>query len=214
MKKFNLFIIAAAASLALASVGYAADQKIGTVDMTKVFERYYKTIQSTAAIKLEAGDMEKEGKQMIDNAEQHKTEWQKLVDKANDQAVSAEERDRSKKAAEQKYIELESDKQSITQFNQVATSRLREKQLQRRDDIVKEIRQILNIDAKTAGYTMVIDISGQSQNMVPVVIYTTGQNDMTDALIKELNSTAPPGALDVTNAPSSSALNGGAGTSH
>lgn len=214
MKKFNLLTVAVAVLLALASVGDAADQKIGTVDMTKVFEKYYKTIQSNAAIKLEAGDMEKEGKQMIDNAEQHKTEWQKLVDKANDQAVSSEERDRSKKAAEQKYMELETDKQAITQFNQVATSRLREKQLQRRDDIVKEIRQILNIDAKAAGYTMVIDVSGQSQNMVPVILYTTGQNDMTDALIKELNSTAPPGTLDVTNTVPSSALNGGAGTSH
>jgi outer membrane protein len=214
MKKFNLLVVAAGVSLALAAASQAADQKIGTVDMSKVFEKYYKTVQSTAAIKLEAGDMEKEGKQMIDNAEQHKTEWQKLVDKANDQAVSSEERDKSKKAAEQKYMELETDKQSITQFNQIATSRLREKQLQRRDDIVKEIRHILDIDAKTAGYSMVIDISGQSQNMVPVVIYTTGQNDMTDALIKELNSTAPPGALDVTPPPSPNLLNGGRSTSH
>ena len=214
MKKFNQFVLAAAVSLALASIGYAADQKIGMVNMTNVFEKYYKTIQSTAAIKLEADDMEKEGKQMVDIAEQHKTEWQKLVDKANDQAVSAEERDKSKKAAEQKYIELESDKQSITEFNQMATSRLREKQLQRRDEIVKEIRQILNADAKTAGYTMVLDVSGLSQNMVPVVLYTIGQNDMTDALIKELNSTAPPGALDATNTSPSSALNSGSGASH
>ncbi len=199
MKKFNLLVVAVGVSIALAGATQAADQKIGTVDMSKVFEKYYKTVQSTASIKLEAADMEKEGKQMIDNAEQHKVEWQKLVDKANDQAVSSDEREKSKKAAEQKYIELETDKQSITQFNQIATSRLREKQLQRRDDIVKEIRRILDIDAKAAGYTMVIDVSGQSQNLVPVVLYTTGQNDMTEALIKELNSTAPPGALDVTN---------------
>ena len=36
-------------------------------------------------------------------AEKHKDEWQKLIDKANDQAVSAEERDKSKKAAEKNY---------------------------------------------------------------------------------------------------------------
>ena len=149
--------------------------------------------------------MEKDRKKMIDDAEKHNNDWQKLIDKANDQAVSAEERDKSKKDAEQKYIELERDKQGIKEFDQVASTRLREKELQRRDDIVKEIRQILNADAKAAGYTMVMDLSGESHNMVPVILYTNGQNDMTAGLIKELNSTAPPGALD-TNAPATSAL--------
>ena len=105
---------------------------------------------------------------------------------ANDQAVSAEERDKSKKAAEEKYRELESDKQSITEFDRVASTRLHEKEQQRRDDIVKEIRVVLNADAKAAGYTMVLDPSGESANMVPVVLYTNGQNDLTDALIKEV----------------------------
>jgi Skp family chaperone for outer membrane proteins len=190
-------------------VASAADPKIGTVDLRKVFDKYYKTIQSTASLKLEAADMEKERKQLMDNAEKHKNDWQKLIDKANDQAVSPDERDKSKKEAEQKYIELENDKQSITEFDRVASSRLREKELQRRDDIVKEIRQLLNADAKAAGYTMVLDPSGESQNMVPVVLYTNGQNDLTEALIKELNATAPPGALDTNSAPASTLNNGG-----
>jgi Skp family chaperone for outer membrane proteins len=203
MKKFIPLIVIIAGWLALAGVASAADQKIGIVDLRKVFDKYYKTVQSTAALKLEAADMEKERKQMLDNAERHKNDWQKLIDKANDQAVSSDERDKSKKEAEQKYVELENDKQSITEFDRVASSRLREKELQRRDDIVKEIRQILNAEAKAAGYTLVLDPSGESQNMVPVVLYTNGQNDLTDGLIKELNSTAPPGALDTNSAPAS-----------
>jgi Skp family chaperone for outer membrane proteins len=212
MKKFISLVVIAAGWLALAGVASAADQKVGTVDLGKVFDKYYKTIQSTASIKLEAADMEKERKQMVDSAERHKVEWQKLIDKANDQAVSSEERDKSKRAAEQKYIELENDKQSITEFERVASSRLREKELQRRDDIVKEIRQILNADAKAAGYTLVLDVSGQSQNMVPVVLYNTGSNDLTDVLIKELNSTAPPGSLDTNSTPAGTLKSGGADT--
>jgi outer membrane protein len=207
MKKFILLVIVAAGWLALAGVAPAAEQKIGTVDLRKVFDKYYKTIQSTATLKLEAADMEKERKQMLDNAENHKTEWQKLIDKANDQAVSSEERDKSKKEAEQKYVELENDKQSITEYDRASSAKLREKELQRRDAIVKEIRAILEADAKAGGYTMVLDPSGDSGNMVPVVLYTNGQNDLTDALIKELNATAPPGSMD-TNAVPSSASSG------
>jgi outer membrane protein len=213
MKKFISLVVITAGWLALAGVAPAADQKIGLVDLHKVFDKYYKTIQSTASLKLEAADMEKERKQMTDAAEKHKEEWQKLFDKGNDQAVSAEEREKGKKEAEQKYIQLENDKQNITEFDRVASARLREKELQRRDDIVKEIRQVINADAKAAGYTLVLDPSGESQNMVPVVLYTNGQNDMTDVLIKELNSTAPPGALDTNSAPAS-ALNDGGSTKH
>ncbi len=213
MKKLIPFIVITAAWLALAAAAPAADQKIGTVDLRKVFDKYYKTLQSTASLKLEAADMEKERKQMLESAEKHKDDWQKLIDKANDQAVSAEERDKSKKAAEQKYIELESDKQNITEFDRAASQRLREKELQRRDAIVKEIRQVLDVDAKAGGYTIVLDPSGESQNMVPVVLYNNGQNDLTDALIKELNSTAPPGALE-TNAFPSGSLNDSGSAKH
>ncbi len=213
MKKLISLIVITAASLALAGAAQAAEQKIGTVDLRKVFDRYYKTVQSTASLKMEAADMDKERKQMLESAEKHKEDWQKLIDKANDQAVSSEERDKSKRAAEQKYIELETDKQNITEFDRAASQRLREKELQRRDAIVKEIRQILDTDAKAGGYTMVLDPSGESQNLVPVVLYNNGQNDLTETLIKELNATAPPGALE-TNSVSSSLLNDSGSAKH
>jgi Skp family chaperone for outer membrane proteins len=80
---------------------------------------------------------------------------------------------------------------------------MHDKEQQRRDDIVREIRKVLDAKAKAAGYTMVLDVSGESANMVPVLLYTDGQNDMTESLIKELNSGAPPGALDTPSATNS-----------
>lgn len=208
MNKHFPLVLVAAGWLAWAGAAPAAEQKIGIVDLRTVFNKYYKTIQSTAALKLEAQDIEKDRKKMLDDAQRHQNEWQKLFDKSNDQAVSSEERDKSKKEAEQKYLELERDKQAIKEFDQIAATRLREKELQRRDDIVKEIRQILNADAKAAGYAMVLDPSGESQNMVPVVLYTNGQYDMTESLIKELNAAAPPGALETNAAPASASTAG------
>jgi Skp family chaperone for outer membrane proteins len=196
MKRIVQPLLVAAGLACLSHAVLAAEQKFATVDLGKVFEKYYKTIQSNASLKLEAGDMEKERSQMIDAEKKHEDEWRGLIDKANDQAASAEARDQSKKAASEKYTELESDKQSITEFDRVATARLREKQRQRRDDIVKEIMGVLNADAKAGGYTMVLDSSGASANMTPVVLFSNGQNDLTDALIKELNAGAPAGSLD------------------
>jgi hypothetical protein len=58
----------------------------------------------------------------------------------------------------------------------------------------------LDADAKAGGYTLVLDISGDSANMTPVVLYSSGVNDLTETLIKELNAAAPAGSLDEKDA--------------
>ena len=62
---------------------------------------------------------------------------------------------------------------------------------QRHDAIVADILADEKRLAKKAGYSLVLDISGETNPGVPVVLYTDGENEFTDALIKELNSTAP-----------------------
>jgi Skp family chaperone for outer membrane proteins len=205
------FLFLGIVGLALASG--AAEQKIAFFNLRKAFESYYKTIQSNVALKQEAADADKERSQMIENGRRHEEEWRKLIDRANDQAISAEEREKSKQAAAQKYAELESDKQSINEFDRMAGARLKEKQNIRRNDIVKEILGVLEAHAKSAGYTMVLDVSGESMNMAPVVLYSNGQDDMTDGIIKELNAAAPPGSLDTNalNAPFPGSTTNGVG---
>ena len=179
-----------------AVAGAPADQKIATVDLAKVFEKYYKTIRSTQALKQEAADMQKERKDMVDAEQKQENEWQKLIDKAEDQAVSAEERAKSKTAATEKLREVKSAEQTIQEYDRASTARLREKERQRRDDIVKEIRSVLDADAKAGGYTLVLDVSGESANMAPLVLFSSGANDLTDNLIKELNAGAPSPPAD------------------
>jgi Skp family chaperone for outer membrane proteins len=203
MKKLMQVCLLSAAVAGLGMSGWGAEQKIATFNLRKAFDGYYKTITSTAALKQEAADVDKERTQMVENGRKHEDEWRKLIDKANDQSLSGEERDKAKKAAADKYAELETDKQYINTFDREAGARLREKEHLRRDDIVKEIEGVVAAHAKAAGYTMVLDPSGESANLAPVVLYSNGQDDLTDGIIKELNAAAPPGSLD-TNTPAAS----------
>ena len=59
----SVFLAVAGLILSCAGSVSGADVKIATVNLRKVFEKYYKTVQSTAIIKQDAGDMEKERKQ-------------------------------------------------------------------------------------------------------------------------------------------------------
>jgi Skp family chaperone for outer membrane proteins len=184
------------AAMVIAAVGFvlqasAADTKIATVNLQQVFDKYYKTVRSNQALQQEASEMEKERKHMVDSAKAKEGEWQKLMYKSEDQALSADERAKAKKDAEIKFTDVKTGEGAIQDYDRAAGAKLREKRRQRTDDILKEIREVLNAMAKSSGYSLVLDVSGESANMAPVVLYTNGANDLTDGLIKELNAGAP-----------------------
>ena len=192
MKKLTQVCFLTAAAVGLAMPLRAVEQKIATINLGRVFDTYYKTVQSTAALKQEEAEVQKELALMTENGRKHKEEWRKLSDESNNQAVSAGEREKGRKAAEEKYAEVGADEQAISARGREADARLREKERLRRDEIVKEIRGVIDARAKAAGYTLVLDTSGQGFNTIePIILYSSGVEDMTDGIIKELNAAAP-----------------------
>ena len=82
------------------SAAAQAQPKIATVDLRKIFEGYYKTKQADAQLRERGADAEKQYKGMLDDYQKANEDYKKLVESANDQAVSSEERDKRKKSAE------------------------------------------------------------------------------------------------------------------
>jgi Skp family chaperone for outer membrane proteins len=142
-------------------------------------------------LKDNAADMEKEFKTMVTEFDKSKEDYQKLLSGANDQAVSGEERDKRKKSAEDKLKQLKETEDGITQYRRQATNTLEEKKKRMRDNILAEIRTVLNAKAKTANFTMVVDVAAESANATPVVLYTNNDSDITDEILKQLNAAAP-----------------------
>src|SRR5262245_54729754 len=92
-KRF-LFAIAAPVELGLTWSPPAADSKIGLVDLKRVFDGYYKTKQADAQLKERVADSEKVLKGMVDDYQKSQEDYKKLIDSSNDQAVSADEREK------------------------------------------------------------------------------------------------------------------------
>ncbi len=168
-----------------------AEVKIATIDLRKVFDSYYKTKQADQILKKEADDVQKERKDVIDKYKKLEEDWKGLINRANDQALSSEERDKAKQQAERKLVELRETEQAVNDYDRVAQQKLFEKKKLKWDAIVTEIRQVVNTKCKGAGYNLVLDSSGDTMNNTPMVLYTDGQNDVTDMILKELNATAP-----------------------
>jgi outer membrane protein len=187
--------------LSLLSGSAMAQNRIATVDLRKVFDGYWKKRQAEAALKDRQTDMEKEGRNMLDDYKKVKDDYQSLLASANDQAVSSEERDKRKNAAEEKLRRMKEMEDSITQYQRQASTTLAEQSQRMRSNILTEIRNVVNSKAKTAGYFLVIDTAAESANNTPIYLYTNNENDITDVVLQQLNSTAPADALKTDEKP-------------
>src|ERR1700743_3460504 len=94
-----------------------AQYRIATVDLGRVFTNYWKTKQAQTAIDEKRMDIEKTGKDMMATYNKAKEDYQKLTDSMNDPAVSSEERDRRKKAADDKVKDIKDQQDALEQFS-------------------------------------------------------------------------------------------------
>jgi outer membrane protein len=165
--------------------------RIATVDLRKLFDNYWKTKQADAALKDRAADIEKEHKNMIDEWKKAKEDYQTLLGEANNQTLSLEEREKRKKSAEDKFKQIKDSEDAITQYERSARTTLDEQKKRMRDSILDEIRTTVNGKAKAASYALVIDTAAESANNTPVVLYSNNENDLTEAVLAQLNAGAP-----------------------
>ncbi len=187
LRKFALGLLLVTA---LSSSAWAQG-RVATVDLRKVFDNYWKTKKADAALKDHAAEMEKDHKQMLDDWKKQKDDYQTLLSDANNQALSPDERDKRKKSAEDKLKQIKETEETIQQYERQARIQLDEQRKRMRDSLVEEIRTALNGMVKSAGYSLVLDTAAESVNNTPVVIYSSGDNDVTDTLLHQLNATAP-----------------------
>ena len=193
MKKLFAVLLVAVMTVAASATGQAqTSPKVGMIDLKKVFEGYWKTKQADANLKTQGADLEKRRKNMVDDYERLSGEYKKVLETATDQAVAQDERDKRKKTAESKLMEMREVEQSVQQFDRTARTQIMEKQRQMRENILKEIKEAVSAKAKALGYDMIIDSAAETANNTPTVMFWNGTGDITEAILTHLNANAPP----------------------
>lgn len=168
-----------------------AQGRIATVDLNRIFDNYWKTKEAEAALKKRASDLEQDHRSMMEELRKHSEEYQKLLASASDQAVSEEERERRKQGAEAKLKQMRDLQESIAQFERQARATIDEQRNRMRNNLLGEIRTAIQSRARAAGYALVLDVSADSLRNTPIVLYNSGDNDLTQAVLDQLNLNAP-----------------------
>lgn len=168
-----------------------AQTRIGVVDYKKIMSGYWKTKEATAALKDRREDLLKELKGLSDQIKKGEDDFKDLNEKANDPAISADEKDKRKQSAEGKLKEISELKDRAREFDRNASANLNEQAQRMSERIDEKIRAVIASKAKSAGYALVFDTTARSADNRPVVAYSSGENDMTEGVIEQLNADAP-----------------------
>lgn len=187
----KIFLALLAASLLTATV--RAETKIAVIDLKRVFDNYWKKKQAQAQVDDQKADFDKKFKGMLEDYQKANEEYKKLFDSSTDQAVSGEERDKRKNAAEKKLLEIKEIEQTANLFQKNSNENLNIQVRRMTENILKDIRELIDAKAKAAGYALVIDTAAQSAAGTPIVLFTNGQNDITTEILSQLNAGAPIG---------------------
>ena len=176
--------------LAVLSVPALAQTKIATVDMDKLFKGYWKTKQAEALLNERVAELQKEIKGMVDDLDKAQADYNQLLEQANDQALSAEERDKRKQSAAEKLKDINERRAAIESFGRQAQSQVADQRQRVTANLASEIQKAIADKAKAGAYTLVVN------SMATIaVVYNSSDIDITDAVLKELNTGAP---IDVT----------------
>ena len=189
-----LTVVLLVATIASAS----AQSKVATVDMKKLFNGYYKTKLSQTSLENRKSELRKEIKDMADGLDKSQADYKQLLDKANDQTLSADERTKNRIASEDKAKEINNSRAAIEQFQHQAESQLGDQSQRMGVALVGEIQKAVAEKAKAGGYSMVLNSAS-----IEVVVFANTDNDVTASVLAQLNAGAP---IDVT-APTGVPLN-------
>ena len=188
MKKSVIIpLLVAALGFGVVSSASAQQLKVGTVDMKKVFENYYKTKDAESRINEARNAAKKELEDRMDAYKKGTEDVQKLNEEIQRPELSKEAKEAKSKQRDEKISELKTMEREVREFQATREKQLQEQSVRMRGGIVEEINKVVADRVKAENYDLVFDKSGPSLNGVPVVLFAKDSYDFTNDVVSALN---------------------------
>ncbi len=168
-----------------------AELKVGTVDMSKVFQDYFKTKEAEARMNESRLSAKKEMDDRLEARNKVLEDINALNRDMEKPELSAGAREQKGKQRDDKIAEVRNLEREITEFKTTRERHLQEMATRMRNAIVEDIMQVVSERVKAGGYELVFDKSGQSLSSVPVILFSKEAFDFTTDAVATLNKAKP-----------------------
>ncbi|MFM7804753.1 MAG: OmpH family outer membrane protein, partial [Verrucomicrobiota bacterium] len=162
MNRTSLAVVVAALATLLPCPSALAQGKVGVINLTKVFDDFWRTKQADVQIKDRLAEFEKMGQSMYDDYKKANEEFGKQIEAANDPALSKEETEKRRKDLDKKRKDILEMENNIKQFQGNSQRALMEQRGRVRESIMRDVRGVIEEKAKSGAYATVLDTSALS----------------------------------------------------
>jgi outer membrane protein len=200
----TLFALSAFGAAALFAHAQPAP-KILIVDMGKLYDNHYKTVEQAAKIsadeqkaQAELDRLNKEGNAMVEK-------YKELSEQANSPALTAEAKAKAQADAQKLLEDIRHKQSDVQSFQQNTRASLQQRMKNFRDLMIEEISKIAVDVAKSKGATLLIDKAGPTLIGVSNIIYSDPGYDITDEVMAQINKDRPAPSAAPAAAPAAPA---------
>lgn len=175
----------------ISAVETGAQTKIGTVEMERVLKEYNKTKEAEAKLNEATNAAKKEYGERADAYKKALDEINKLNAQLDTPVLSADAKASKAKERDEKIANIKNMEREINEFRQTREQQLQQQMLRLRENIVKEITDVVMERGKSKNMDLVFDKSGASLNRFSPILFSPDSMDFTAEVIAELNKRAP-----------------------
>lgn len=202
MKK-SIYTLVAAALFGACTLAAQAQPavKLCTVDLAKLYDGHYKTVEKTAQLQSDQQKAQEEIDRMRKEIDGLVEEYKALDEQTKNPALTPDAKSKAQNDAQKKVQAIQAKQNEGQTFVQNSGNALQQRLMTFRSLMLEEISKTATTVAQRHGATILIDKSGPSGFGVSNLIYSDPAYDITDEVAKEINKDRPAaGAAPTTSA--------------
>jgi outer membrane protein len=186
----SMFAVAALALSALTAPAQTAP-KILVVDLAKIFDTHYKTVEQQAKLQADEAKAQDQLAEITKEGNALVTEYKDLDDQSKNPAASADAKAKAQADMQKKADEINEKRQEQQSFVQTTQRTLQQRFQTFKTLMIEEITKTAVDIAKAHGATFLLDKSGPTLVGVSNVLYFEQDLDITDEVIAAINKDRP-----------------------
>ncbi len=164
---------------------------IGVISLEKVYNGYWRTDVENKKLKTKQEEALDRIKKLEESLRKEGTVLGNMIKAMQDPRLAAAERSKRQQQVQTKQKELQQMQDAIQGFRERTRKDLELDMRKQRDQIMEEIQQIVSNEAKKRKLNLVLDAAARSAAIAPIVIFTDGENDLTEEVLRQLNLSDP-----------------------
>jgi outer membrane protein len=196
----SLIAIATFAAVGLGAYAQPA-VKILVVDMAKLYDAHYKTVENNARIQADDQKAQEEVEKMNKEGNALIKEYTDLAEQTKNPALSADAKTKAQGEAQKKYESIQKMEQEVQKFIQHTRNQLGQRLNTFRALMLEEISKLATDIAKRKGATILLDKAGPTGIGISNVLFADPAYEITEEVLKEINKDRPATAPAPTATP-------------